>query len=158
MSQYAGNGSVPSATVAQAQGMISVQVPCTLDEALSILNARARSDERSVEQIANAVVAGEVRFDRRSRRGSQRRSHNRPRTGNVSVWRSQQLSVLSERLRAIPIGCGDTRLFSTGGRRVESSEGKPSSLRSSPDRIRPCSGSTSAPVPRSPSLHRRVKS
>ena len=63
MSQYAGNGSVPSATVAQAQGMISVQVPCTLDEALSILNARARSDERSVEQIANAVVAGEVRFD-----------------------------------------------------------------------------------------------
>jgi len=63
MSQYAGNGSVPSATVAQAQGMISVQVPCTLDEALLILRARARSDERSVEQIANAVVAGEVRFD-----------------------------------------------------------------------------------------------
>ena len=63
MSQYAGNGSVPSATVAQAQGMISVQVPCTLDEALLLLNARARTDEQSVQHIASAVVAGEIRFD-----------------------------------------------------------------------------------------------
>jgi len=63
MSQYAENGSVRGAKVAQAQGMISVQVPCTLDEALLILSARARTDERSVEQVASAVVAGEIRFD-----------------------------------------------------------------------------------------------
>jgi len=63
MRPYVGNGSVPSATVAQAQGMVSVQVPCTLDEALLILSARARSDERSVDQVASAVVAGELRFD-----------------------------------------------------------------------------------------------
>ena len=63
MSQYAGNGSVPSAEVAQAQGMISVQVPCTLDEALLLLNARARTDDLSVQHVASAVVAGELRFD-----------------------------------------------------------------------------------------------
>jgi hypothetical protein len=63
MSQYAGNGSVPSAEVAQAQGMISVQVPCTLEEALVLLMARARTDEQSVQHVASAVVAGEIRFD-----------------------------------------------------------------------------------------------
>jgi hypothetical protein len=63
MRQYAGNGSVPSAEVAQAQGMISVQVSCTLDEALLLLNARARTDEQSVQRVACAVVAGEIRFD-----------------------------------------------------------------------------------------------
>ena len=63
MSQYAGNGSVPSARVAQAQGMISVQVTCTLDEALLLLSVRARTNQQSVQQVASAVVAREVRFD-----------------------------------------------------------------------------------------------
>jgi hypothetical protein len=63
VSQYVGNGAVPSATVAQAQGMISVQVPRTLDEALPLLGARARTNHLSVEQVALAVIEGEVRFD-----------------------------------------------------------------------------------------------
>ncbi len=63
MSQYVGNGSVPSAKVAQAQGMISVQVRCTMEEALLLLGARARTDNISIERTAAAVVAHEIRFD-----------------------------------------------------------------------------------------------
>ena len=46
MIQNAGNGSFAGATIAQAQGMISIQVPCTLDEALLLLNV-ASLDQRA---------------------------------------------------------------------------------------------------------------
>jgi hypothetical protein len=43
--------------------MISVQVPCTLDEALLLLRARARTTNETEEEVAAAVVDGAVRFD-----------------------------------------------------------------------------------------------
>jgi hypothetical protein len=43
--------------------MVSVQVSCTLDEALLLLSARARTTDISIEQVAIAVVAGDIRFD-----------------------------------------------------------------------------------------------
>jgi hypothetical protein len=58
-----GNGAAHSAAVAQAQGMISVQVPCTVEEALLLLEARARTNDVTVERVALAVVAGDIRFD-----------------------------------------------------------------------------------------------
>lgn len=58
-----GNGSVPSVAVLQAQGMVSVQVPRTVDEALVLMNARARTDHMTVNEIAAAVVGGDLRFD-----------------------------------------------------------------------------------------------
>jgi hypothetical protein len=58
-----GNRPLRNPRVAQAQGMVSVQVPCTLDEALLLLNARARTGDQTVEQVATAVVAGDIRFD-----------------------------------------------------------------------------------------------
>lgn len=43
--------------------MISVQVSCTLAEALLLLKARARTNDQTVGQVAVAVVAGDIRFD-----------------------------------------------------------------------------------------------
>lgn len=58
-----GDGAAKSTKVAQAQGMISVQVPCTLEEALLLLDARALANDLSIETIAAGVVGGVIRFD-----------------------------------------------------------------------------------------------
>jgi hypothetical protein len=58
-----GNGSLQSPIVWQAQGMISVQVPCTVEEALLLLGARARTNDLDIEVIAAGVVGGLIRFD-----------------------------------------------------------------------------------------------
>jgi hypothetical protein len=49
--------------LAQAQGMVSVQVDCTLDEALLLMRARAASSDLSLAYIAEAVLDGSIRFD-----------------------------------------------------------------------------------------------
>ena len=49
--------------IAQAMGMVSVQVGCTVDDALLLMKARARSDDVSVDEIAAAIVEGTLRFD-----------------------------------------------------------------------------------------------
>jgi hypothetical protein len=58
------NGSGQSARVSNAQGMVSVQARCTVAEALVLLTDRAQVAHRSLEEIAVAVVAGDLRFDR----------------------------------------------------------------------------------------------
>ena len=52
-----------SEQIARAQGMVSVQVDCTLDEALLLLRARAASSDLSLAYIAKAVLDGSIRFD-----------------------------------------------------------------------------------------------
>jgi hypothetical protein len=58
-----GHGDRRSAKVAQAQGMVSVQVQCSLDEALALLKARGESSLLSLDQVAGAVIEGSIRFD-----------------------------------------------------------------------------------------------
>jgi hypothetical protein len=43
--------------------MVSVQADCTLDEALLLLRARARSSDLSLTDIAGAVIDRDIRFD-----------------------------------------------------------------------------------------------
>ena len=50
--------------VAQAQGMISVQAECSLEEALAMIADRAQVSHCRVEGIAAATVNGRIRFDR----------------------------------------------------------------------------------------------
>ncbi|HEY5170816.1 MAG TPA: ANTAR domain-containing protein [Acidimicrobiia bacterium] len=57
------NGSGHSAEVAQAQGMVSAQVNCTVDEALIVMNARARTSHMTLEQVAAGIVHHLIRFD-----------------------------------------------------------------------------------------------
>lgn len=52
-----------SEEIAQAQGMVSVQVDCTLDEALLLMRARAASSDVSLAYVANAILDGSIRFD-----------------------------------------------------------------------------------------------
>ena len=49
--------------IAQAQGMVSAQVDCTLDQALLLMRARAKSSDLSLAYIAKAVLDGNIRFD-----------------------------------------------------------------------------------------------
>lgn len=51
------------ARIAQAQGMVSAQADCPLDEALLLMRARARSADLSLSYIATAVLDGNLRFD-----------------------------------------------------------------------------------------------
>jgi len=51
------------AVVHQAAGMISVQIECSIGEALTRLRGRAFGDERAIGQVAADVVTGELRFD-----------------------------------------------------------------------------------------------
>jgi hypothetical protein len=51
-----------TAKVAQAQGVVSVQADCTLDQALQILMERAQVSHQSVLQIATDVVAHRIWF------------------------------------------------------------------------------------------------
>ena len=43
--------------------MVSVQVDCTLDEALLLMRARAASSDLSLACIAEAILDGSIRFD-----------------------------------------------------------------------------------------------
>ncbi|MDP9335338.1 MAG: ANTAR domain-containing protein [Actinomycetota bacterium] len=52
-----------SEQIAQAQGMVSAQVDCTLDEALLLMRARAASSDLSLAYIAKAILDGSIRFD-----------------------------------------------------------------------------------------------
>ena len=52
-----------SACVYQAQGMVSVQADCTLDEALDLMHNTARATDETLEQIAVEVVNRNARFD-----------------------------------------------------------------------------------------------
>ena len=51
-----------SAKVAQAQGIITVQADCTLDDALRKMLDRAQINQQSMAQIADAVVAHQIWF------------------------------------------------------------------------------------------------
>jgi AmiR/NasT family two-component response regulator len=51
-----------TAKLAQAQGVVSVQADCTVDEALRMLLERAQVSHRSLTQIANDVVAHRIWF------------------------------------------------------------------------------------------------
>ena len=49
--------------IAQAQGMVSVEAACTVDEALLLMRARAESTDLSLAYIARAVLDGSIRWD-----------------------------------------------------------------------------------------------
>jgi len=49
--------------IAQATGRVAVQVGCTVDDALEILQIHAKETAQTVEQVADAVLAGTLRFD-----------------------------------------------------------------------------------------------
>ena len=53
---------LPSYRVAQASGMVSVQADCTIDGAVVLMETRAVSARRTLEEIAAAVVDGAIRF------------------------------------------------------------------------------------------------
>ena len=48
--------------VFQAQGMVSVQADCTVDEALAKMTDRAQESETSLEAIATAIIERRIRF------------------------------------------------------------------------------------------------
>jgi AmiR/NasT family two-component response regulator len=49
--------------VHQAQGMVSVQVGCTLDEALSRMKIFAAATNSTLEQVADDVINRRKRFE-----------------------------------------------------------------------------------------------
>jgi AmiR/NasT family two-component response regulator len=51
-----------TAKLAQAQGIITVQADCTLDEALSLMLARAQTANQGLIHIAEAVIAHRIWF------------------------------------------------------------------------------------------------
>jgi hypothetical protein len=57
------SGSDRVAVIAQAMGMISVQVHCSVDDALLLMQARAQSSGWDLEQVAIVVVERRIRFD-----------------------------------------------------------------------------------------------
>jgi AmiR/NasT family two-component response regulator len=57
-----GNGSPFSAELHQAQGMVSVQAGCTMDEALELLRDRAMVEGLSLKAIAAGVIDRTIRF------------------------------------------------------------------------------------------------
>ena len=52
-----------SIRVAQASGMVAVQADCSVEAALTFMEARAAATRRSLEEIAEGVVEGSVWFD-----------------------------------------------------------------------------------------------
>jgi hypothetical protein len=50
--------------VHQATGMISAQLDCAIDEALVRLRAHAYAAEQPIDEVANAVITRQLRFDR----------------------------------------------------------------------------------------------
>jgi AmiR/NasT family two-component response regulator len=51
------------AVVHQATGMVSVQAGCTMDEALLRLRSHAFAAGQPIDELAEAVVNGGLRFD-----------------------------------------------------------------------------------------------
>ena len=51
--------------VSQASGMVSVQADCSCEEALELLKERARTSGQRLEQIAEAAVERQLRFETR---------------------------------------------------------------------------------------------
>jgi AmiR/NasT family two-component response regulator len=49
--------------VAQASGMVAVQADCSVEAAITLMEARAAATRRSLEEIAEGVVEGSVWFD-----------------------------------------------------------------------------------------------
>jgi AmiR/NasT family two-component response regulator len=52
----------PTAEVAQAQGMVSVQADCSLEEALELMRDRATVTHQTLDEIADAVLDRSIRF------------------------------------------------------------------------------------------------
>ena len=50
------------ARLAQAQGIVSAQAGCSLDQALQIMRERAQVEHRTVNQIADAVLDRTISF------------------------------------------------------------------------------------------------
>jgi hypothetical protein len=63
MGRHGGDGWQITAVVTQAQGLVAAQAVCTMKDALSLLGARARTIDVSLETLAAEVVAGDTRFD-----------------------------------------------------------------------------------------------
>jgi len=63
--QMTGNGSPfkQTARVSQAAGMVSVQANCDVEQALILMHTRATASRVTVDQLADAVIDGSVRFD-----------------------------------------------------------------------------------------------
>jgi hypothetical protein len=62
--QVATNGSPrPSARVAQAVGMISVQADCLIEDAFALLSECAFETNRTLDEVAVAVIERRIRFD-----------------------------------------------------------------------------------------------
>ena len=60
------NGSRPSGhsdRVHQAQGMVSVQAACSLDEALALMQATAAETAKTLDDVADEVLSRRLRFD-----------------------------------------------------------------------------------------------
>ena len=57
-----GSRSERSATVLQAEGMVSVQAACQVGDALQMMAERATVQGMTVEQVAQAVVDHQIRF------------------------------------------------------------------------------------------------
>lgn len=52
-----------SAAVYQAQGMVGVQLGCSMADALAAMETTATATDGTVEEIAVLVLSGELRFD-----------------------------------------------------------------------------------------------
>jgi AmiR/NasT family two-component response regulator len=50
------------ARIARAQGMVTVQAECTMDEALDLMRDRAAVGGQTLEEIADAVIDRSIRF------------------------------------------------------------------------------------------------
>jgi hypothetical protein len=49
-------------SIYQAQGMVSVQADCPMNEALALIKERAASDGLTLEALANRVIDRSLRF------------------------------------------------------------------------------------------------
>ena len=57
------NGGDPTAQIAQAQGMVSLQADCSLSKALLLMRSRAASSDLSLAYIAKGVLDGSIRWN-----------------------------------------------------------------------------------------------
>ena len=57
-----GSGLNHSARVYQAQGIVSVQADCAMDEALRLMKLRAHDIDRTLDEIAAGVVGHRIWF------------------------------------------------------------------------------------------------
>jgi AmiR/NasT family two-component response regulator len=64
MARTTDGGGHPEARVRQAQGMVSVQLGCELDDALARMRERADETGETLDEIAADVVARLTRFHR----------------------------------------------------------------------------------------------